>query len=66
VLRFPVRDDAVAKAAHLRSDTSLTWKVTYHPDTARFGVVLDDRSRRLVTDSTGCDDRGTGASASRG
>lgn len=53
ILRFPLREDAVAKAAHLRDDTALAWTVEFRPDTDRFHVGLDGRSSQLVTVAPG-------------
>ncbi len=48
-LRYPERADAFHKAAQLTIDTALVWQVEYHPDTARFHVVLDRLAVQHVT-----------------
>jgi len=67
MLWFPLREDAVAKAAHLIDDTALAWTVEYRPDTDGFHVALDGPSSRSVTSARGRREaRASGLSARSG
>ena len=51
--RFRLREDAIARAAHLRDDTALAWTIEYRPDTVRFHAAIDGRSSHLVAAAPG-------------